>query len=144
MLPKRFWQADIAQINGSLEQWCNFFVLEASNAAADAGDEKMHFGMFLGKDNEFIYVGLDEVHAAVHGGYGVTFALQAHALSPDGTELIKGNTGGPTAVHACQVAAENKNLIVGQRVHKLRCDAVLIIFSVHFFIINQVAKLMNF
>ena len=131
MLPKRFWQADIAQINGSLEQWCDFFVLEAGNAAADAGDEKMHFGMFLGKDDEFIYVGLDEVHAAVHSGYGVTFALQAHTLSPDGTKLIEGNTGGTSAVHASQVAAENKNLIVGQRFYKLWRNAVLIIFSFH-------------
>jgi hypothetical protein len=114
-----------------LEERGDLIIRESSNAAADAGDEKMHFGMFLGKDDEFIYVGLDEVHAAMHSGYGVTFALQTHALSPDGTELIEGNTGGATAMHASQVAAENKNLIVGQRFYKLWRNAVLIIFSFH-------------
>ena len=68
--------------------------------------------MLMGKDNEFLHVWTDGFHAALHRRDGVTLALQAYTLAHDGTEMQAGYTGSTTTMHASQIAAKHKNLVL--------------------------------
>ena len=82
-------------------------VIEACDAAADAGDEEAHFGMCLGKLNEIIDIRLDGIHSALHSRDGVALSLQPDTLAPDSTELLQSYTRSAAAVHSCEIAAED-------------------------------------
>ena len=43
---------------------------------------------------------------------GVTLALQAYTLAHDGTEMQAGNAGSSATMHASQIAAKHKNLVL--------------------------------
>ncbi len=68
--------------------------------------------MLMGKDNEFLHVWTNGFHAALHCRDGVTLALQAYTLAHDGTEMQAGNAGSTTTMHASQIAAKHKNLVL--------------------------------
>ena len=68
--------------------------------------------MMLGVGDEIIHVWTDGFYAALHRRDGVTLALQANALSHDGTEMEAGNAGGSTTMHDSQIAAKHKNLVL--------------------------------
>ncbi len=70
--------------------------------------------MMLGKINEMLHVWTDGFHAALHRRDGVTLTLQANALAHDGTEMQSGNAGSATTMHASQIAAKHKNLVLLQ------------------------------
>ena len=80
------------------EEWCHFFLREACNAAADAGDEEVELRVSGGKVDELLYVWRDGIHPAVHGGDGVALPLQAYTLPPDGAEVGVCCAGGATAM----------------------------------------------
>lgn len=112
---ERLRQTDVVQVCGGGEERRDFLVAEAGDAAADAGDEERQVGTAGGEGDELVNVGLDGVGASVHGGDGVALALKADALSPHGTELLVGNTGGTAAVLAREVAAKDEDLVLLQR-----------------------------
>ena len=109
-----FRQADVVNADRFGEKRGDLAVPEAGDAAADAGDIEEAFRMRLGESDEIIHIGLDRLHAALHGGDGVALALNAHTAPPNGTELAICRPGGPAAMHAGQVAAEDKDLIGAQ------------------------------
>ena len=72
----------------------------------------MLLGMSLGIDDESIHVWTDGFHAALHRRDGITLTLQANALAHDGTEMQAGYTGCTATMHASQIAAKHKNLVL--------------------------------
>ena len=78
---------DVVHLDGSGKQRGNLGRREASDAAADTGDEEGHLRMLCGKSDEVLHVGQDGVNAALHGGNGVALSLQAHTLTYDGAAL---------------------------------------------------------
>ncbi len=99
-----------------MEEGGYFLFAETSDAAANRGDEEMKFRMRLGKCDKCINIGRDGFHATLHGRNGIALTLQSFSLSPDGAELVVSKTSGTTGMHACQVAAENEYLMVGNSV----------------------------
>ena len=108
---KRFRQADVFQRPGAGEERRDLVVAEAGDAAADAGDIEEQFRMRLGESDEFVHIGLDGLHAALHRRNGIALALQPDSLPHHGAELPPGHIGGPAAVPAGQIAAEDENLV---------------------------------
>lgn len=108
-------QDDVRLVVSLGEEGGYLVVAETGDAAADAGDEERQVGTAGGEGDELVNVGLDGVGASVHGGDGVALALKADALSPHGTELLVGNTGGTAAVLAREVAAKDEDLVLLQR-----------------------------
>lgn len=107
-------QADVVEADRFGKKRGDFAVPEPGDAAADAGDIEEAVRMRLGESDEIIHIGLDRLHATLHGRDGVALALKAHTASPDGSELEVCRPGGPAAMHAGQVAAEDKDLIAPQ------------------------------
>lgn len=105
-------QDDVVLVDGSGKQRSNLLIPEAGDATADAGHEELELGMGLGELDELVHIGLDGFHATLHGGDGVTLSLQPNALAPHGAKAVIGGTGGPTAMHSAQVAAEHKDFIL--------------------------------
>ena len=99
-----------------------FLLPETSDAAANRGDEEMKFWVRLGKCDKCINIGRDGFHATLHGRNGIALTLQTFSLAPDGTEFVVSKTSGTTGMPACQVAAENENLIVAQFRYHFRCE----------------------
>lgn len=64
--------------------------------------------------DEFIHIGTDGPHPALHGRNGITPPLQTDTLPPHGAETPAGHPCGATAVHAGEVAPENEDLIVAE------------------------------
>ena len=81
---------DVTEADGTSEQRGDLGRGEACDAAADAGHQEGHLGMAVGEAEELIHVGLDSIHATLHGGDGIALSLQAHALAHDGTKPIYG------------------------------------------------------
>ena len=81
---------DVTEADGTSEQRGYLSGGEACDAAADAGHQEGHLGMAVGETEELIHVGLDGVHAPLHGWDGIALSLQAHALAHDGTKPIHG------------------------------------------------------
>lgn len=67
--------------------------------------------MLLGVFDELVDIRRYFVHTAVHGGNGIALALYADALSHNGAEIADCRTGGTTAVHPGQIAAEDEDLV---------------------------------
>ena len=103
------WQDDVLDIECCGEEWRYFLVSESGDAAADACHEECQLGMAGGELNELVHVWLDGLHSALHGGNGITLALQTDALAPDGAKALARDMGGTSAMSTCQVAAKHEN-----------------------------------
>lgn len=125
-----FWQDYIFHAMRLREQWRNFLVCESGYATADAGNEEGKFGVILRKGDKLIHIRADGLHTTLHRGDGVTLPLQTDTLSHNSAKIAVGDACRPTAVHALQVAAEDKNLVRLQFGDKLRCGSFL--FHIHF------------
>ena len=68
--------------------------------------------MSLGIGDESVHVWTNGFYAALHRRDGITLALQAYTLAHDGTEMQAGNAGSSTTMHASQIAAKHKNLVL--------------------------------
>lgn len=117
-IPKRLWKSHIAEMACHLEKWRNIFISEASHSATNASDIEVEFGVAVGKADKLIDVWLNRVNASLHGGNGITVALQAHALPPYCTKPLYREARRLTTMVTFQIAAEHKHLIVVQCVHK--------------------------
>ena len=125
-LPEIEREADVLDIYGISEQRGDVGDFVASDAAADARDEESELRMLAGKANETVDVvahGID----ALHGGDGVTLALESVALTEDGTEELHGGVGSAATVHAGGIAAENEYLPLFERGDAVGGDAVMIV-----------------
>lgn len=82
-------QRDVFQGQSCLEQGCNLCISEAGYTAPNAGHKKVKLGMLLGESDEIIHIRSNGFNSALHGGYGITLALQSHTLSPHCAESIQ-------------------------------------------------------
>ncbi len=106
-----FGQYNIGHQVGIGKEGCYLAVVESGYSAAYAGYKECEVGMVLGECDEFIYIGLDGFHTALHGGDGVALPLQPHALPIDGSKAFEGYACSPAAVMPSKIAAEDKDLV---------------------------------
>lgn len=104
-------QYDVVDAESRAEQRSDFASSESGNAAAYACHQKCLLWMLLGVFDELVDIRRYFVHTAVHGGNGIALALYADALSHNGVEIADCRTGGTTAVHPGQIAAEDEDLV---------------------------------
>ena len=103
---ERLRQYHVVQHVGLGEQRGYLRVPEACYAAAYAGDVEGQLLVLPCKLRELVHVGLHGLHAALHGGDGVTLSLQPDALAHDGAEACGGHPGGSAHVYSFQIAAK--------------------------------------
>ena len=66
------------------------------------------------KVDEFVHIGADGLHSALHGRNGIALPLQTDTLPPHGAEASACDPRGTTGVHAGEVAPENEDHIVAE------------------------------
>lgn len=102
---------DILHINSLLKQWGDVVGSESGDATAYRGDEERLFGMRLGIADKLIHIGLDGLHATLHGGDGIALPLRTVTVADDSTEVESCHACGTASVHPGEVAAEDENLV---------------------------------
>ena len=102
---------DILHADGFLEERGDVVGCKSRDATAYRGDEERLFGMRLGIADELIHIGLDSLHAALHGGNGIALTLRTVTVSEDCTEVQSCHACGTASVHTGEVAAEDENLV---------------------------------
>ncbi len=120
--PETQRQADVRKGDGLREKRSDLLVAETGDAAADARHQEGVLRMRRGELDEFIHVGPDGLHAPLHRRDGITLALLAHTLAPDGAETGLRKRCGAAGVMPLQVAAEDENLLGAQALDPLRRD----------------------
>ena len=60
---------------------------------------------------KLIYVGLDGLHATLHGRDGVTLALKPNPLAPYSAKALTSQPRSPTTMSPGKIAAKYKNLV---------------------------------
>lgn len=68
--------------------------------------------MVAGEGDEVIYVRTDGLYTALHRGDGIALTLQADTDAPDSAEFLIGYAGCTAAVHAMEIAAEDKYFVI--------------------------------
>ena len=111
-LPETLRKADVLDLLCALKQWGDVFGFETGDAATYWGYQEMKLLMMLGIGDEIIHVWTDGFYAALHRWDGVTLTLQTNTLAHDGTEMQAGNAGCSTTMHASQIAAKHKYLVL--------------------------------
>lgn len=106
-------EGDVFQGQGFAEEGGYLAVSEACDAATYTCYQKTVTGMCLGISDKVCNVGFYSLHAAMHGGYGVTSSGGTDAYAPFGSETVVSHAGCPAAVHALEVASEHKYLVIG-------------------------------
>ena len=102
---------DILHADGFLKQWGDVVGRKSGYATAYRGDEKRLFWMRLGIADKLIHIGLDGLHAALHGGNGIALSLRTVTVAEDCTEVQSCHACGTASVHTGEVAAEDENLV---------------------------------
>ena len=103
-------QPDIVNLKRILKQRSNVGILKPGDATAYAGDKELIFGMFPGKVDKLIHIGLDGRHRPLHSGNGIRLPLKADTLAPNGTEILISGTCRTAAVSTLEIAALCKRL----------------------------------
>lgn len=119
-VPESGRQPDIPHFGGTGKERGYLRGRKARDAAAYLGDEESLFGVPAGKLYEPVDIWRYGPDAALHGGYGVTLALQTDTLPPYGAETLVGETRGTAAVHARKVAPEDEYLVGPERGYSIR------------------------
>ena len=89
--------------------------------------------MLLSIGDEIIYVWTDGFHATLHRWDGIALTLNTDPITQYRTETETSYSCSSSAMHASQIAAKYKYLVVFQSVYPLWSDSVLL----HFFHINH-------
>ena len=93
-----------------MEQWRDFFVPEAGDAAADSGDQKFQSRIFLCEPDEFIDIRLDGFNSSLHGRNGIGLAGKSNTDTPFCTEFHVCCPCRTATMPACEIAALCKRL----------------------------------
>lgn len=122
---KTLWQCDVLHSDGGGEEWCDFAVLEAGYAAADARNVEYELGVLFGKFDELIDVWADGLNAALHCRYGVRLSLQADALSEDCAKFFFGNSRRAAVMVSLEIAAEYKHFVCSELRDAIWSDSLI-------------------
>lgn len=122
-MDKALGEAHIAQREGLRKERSDLRLLEPGDPTPDFRHEKVQLPMRFGKGDEFVYIGLDGLHSAVHGGNAVGLALKPDPLAPNGAEVFESRVGRSAAVRTFEVAAEDKDFTGGKGGDSFCCDA---------------------
>ena len=115
---------NVLHLHGASKQRRNLTWSEACDATAYLGDEEGQLRMHVSETDELLDVGQDGVSAALHRWDGIALSLQANALSHDSAEFFNGGSCRATGMHACKVAAKDKDLVWTEMLDKLWCNAI--------------------
>ena len=95
-------------------------------AAADAGDQEALVGMLSGIVNEALH-GSSQALIGARGGDGVAASLRTLGLTDDCAKVLYCGRRGTAVVRAVNIAAEDKDLALGQLDNRVGGDAVGIV-----------------
>ena len=107
-VPEQLGQVDVLQFGGLFEVRRHLLRTVSGDAAAHGGDQERQLRMVLGAGGEAFH-GVFQRRCALHGGQGVGATRKALADTPFGAEVLVGVPGSAAAVHALDVAAEDKD-----------------------------------
>lgn len=108
---KALRQTDVLHLPRRRKQGGDLLVPEAGDSAAYPRHIEEELGVRLGIFDEFIDIGLDGLDTSLHGRYRIGLAPVPDAAAHHGAEIPECEPGRAAAVHAFQVAAEDKDLI---------------------------------
>ena len=122
---------DVFHLDGASEQGCDIPWTESRDATAYFGDQEGQLGMLFGEGDELVDVRNDGLHTALHRRDGIALSLQSNALTHDGAKPLDGDPSSAAAMHALQVAAEDKDLILAEAGDVFGRDAFFKVFFNH-------------
>ena len=93
-----------------MEQWRDFFVPEAGDAAADSGDQKFQSRIFLCEPDEFIDIRLDGFNSSLHSWNGIGSTCQSDTDTPFRAEFYVCCPCRTATMMACEIASLCKRL----------------------------------
>ena len=120
--PERSWQMDIIQLSTCREHRSNLRWPFSCNATTDTGNQERFIGMLLSIRYEIVNIFLSGVVTA-HRVNGVTHALHAMSLPPNGTEFFIRYSGGTASMGSVCIASEYKYFIGSQMGNVVWSDA---------------------
>ena len=106
-------EPDVGLLAGRGKEGRYVFGLEACQGAAHLGDHEVLVGMPGSIVEEFIHIGLDGSHTALHDGDGIALSLDASPLMHLCTEALQRLLGNPAGMNALQIGTENEYVGAG-------------------------------
>ncbi len=107
-------QADILQFGCLFEPWCNRLGSITRDAAADRCHKEAECGILSCAGSE-PHDGLTEILCTFHSRQGIASACQSFPYTPFCTKVFIRIAGGTASVHAMDITAEYKYLVLSQQ-----------------------------
>ena len=128
MHPEFHRKGNVLLLDGIDEHPCHLMHVVARATAAHSGNQEALVGMLAGIIHEALH-SLSKQEEIAGGGDGVALALGTLALTHDGTKVLHGMGGGTAGMVPLGIAAEDKDLVVGQLLNPVGSNAVRIVGS---------------